>query len=208
MDLVGIATVPNCVEKAGGPTRRVSKSRLQLANILLRRLHHELDLGQVLILLEKIFFDVGCQLRCDGDFEFLACRFGGLAEGIGDRLRVAAQRLSVLRQDVDLKCPNALPSQVDYEAIRQVRDLAFDDPPLLSVRGSNGWRQCLSFISRSGILFPARLYPFQALPEMISDHAHKAGRHFVLCYGRKTCKSAHSEAEDRPRRRPTNKYRQ
>ena len=58
--------------------------------------------------------------------------------------------------------PAPFPPQVDYEAIRQVRDLAFDDPPLLSVRGSNRWRQCLRFISRSGILFPARLYPFQA----------------------------------------------
>ena len=41
---------------------------------LLRLLHDELNLGQVLILLEKIFFNVGCQVRCDGDFEFLARR--------------------------------------------------------------------------------------------------------------------------------------
>jgi hypothetical protein len=208
MDLVGIAIVPNCVEKAGGPTRRVSKSRLQVANILLRRLHNELNLGEVLIFLEKIFFDLGCQLRCDGDFEFLARSSGALCEGIGDRLWVAAQRLFVLRQDLDLKCPSALPAQVDYEAIRQVRDPAFDDPRLLSVRASNGWRQFLSFISRSRILFPARLYPFQALSEMIADHAHKGGRHLVLCFRRKTCKSAHSEAEDRPRRGPSNKCRQ
>jgi hypothetical protein len=32
MDLVDIATVSNCVEKAGVPTRRVSKSRLRVAN--------------------------------------------------------------------------------------------------------------------------------------------------------------------------------
>src|SRR5439155_13528650 len=100
----------------------------------------------------------------------------------------------------DLKCPNALPAQVDYEAIRQMRDLAFDDLHLLFVRGSTGWRQCLSFIRRSGILFPARLYPFQALPEMIADHAHNGGGHFVVCLRRKTCKSAQCEAEDRPRR--------
>jgi len=181
---------------------------LQVGNNLLRRLHNELNLGEVLILLEKTFFDLGRELRRDRDFEFLACCFGGLGEGIGDRLRVAAQRLSGGRQDLDLKCPSGLPAQVDYEAIRQVRDLAFDDPHLTSVRRSNGWRQFLSFISRSGILFPARLYPFQALPEMIADHAHKAGRRFVLCLRRKTCKSAHSEAEDRPRRGPTNKYRQ
>ena len=54
-----LATVPNSVEKAGVPTRRVSKSRLQVANNLLRRLQNELNLGQVLILLEKIFFDLG-----------------------------------------------------------------------------------------------------------------------------------------------------
>ena len=93
-------------------------------------------MGEVLILLEKIFFDLGCQLRCDGDFEVLARRFDALCERIGDRLRVAAQRLSVRRHDFDLKCPSALPAQVDYEAIRQVRDLAFDDLHLLFVRGS------------------------------------------------------------------------
>src|SRR5215470_7497971 len=126
---------------------------------LLRLLHNELNLGEVLILLEKTFFDLGFQLRCDGDFEVLAGRVGALAEGIGDRLRVAAQRLSVSSQDFDLKCPSALRAQVDYEAIRQVRDLAFDDLHLLIVRGSTRWRQLLSFISRSRILFPARLYP-------------------------------------------------
>ena len=49
---------------------------LVLANapISVRRLHNELNLGQVLILLEKIFSDLGCQLRCDWDFEFLARR--------------------------------------------------------------------------------------------------------------------------------------
>jgi len=41
MDLVDIATVPNCVETAGVPTRRVSKSPLQAANNLLRCLHNE-----------------------------------------------------------------------------------------------------------------------------------------------------------------------
>ena len=50
---------------------------------LLRRVHNELNLGQVLILLEKIFFDLGCQLWCDGDFEFLARRFGDLLQEIG-----------------------------------------------------------------------------------------------------------------------------
>ena len=50
--------MPNCVEKAGVPTRRASKSRLGVANNLLRRLHNELNLGQVLVLLEKIFFDL------------------------------------------------------------------------------------------------------------------------------------------------------
>src|SRR5204863_7918829 len=134
------------------------------------------------------------------DFEVLARRFGALCERIGYRLRVAAQRLSVRGHDFDLKCPSAVPAQVDYEAIRQVRDLAFDDPHLLSVRGSGGWRQCLGFIRRSGILFPAWLDPFQALSEMIADYAHNAGRHLVLCFRRKTCKSAQSEAEDRPRR--------
>jgi hypothetical protein len=49
-------------------------------------LHNELNLGEVLVLLEKTFFDVGCQRRCDGDFEFLARRFGALCERIGDRL--------------------------------------------------------------------------------------------------------------------------
>jgi hypothetical protein len=34
-----------------------------------------------LILREKTFFDLGCQLRCDGAFEFLARRFGALAKG-------------------------------------------------------------------------------------------------------------------------------
>jgi len=64
----------NRAELAGLPTRRVSKSRLQVANNLLRRLHNELHLGEVLIPPEKTFFDLGCQLRCDGDFEFLARR--------------------------------------------------------------------------------------------------------------------------------------
>ncbi len=67
----------NRAELAGLPTRRVSKSRLQVANNLLRRLHNELHLGEVLIPPEKTFFDLGCQLRCDGDFEIQACRFGG-----------------------------------------------------------------------------------------------------------------------------------
>jgi hypothetical protein len=73
----------NRAELAGLPTRRVSRSRLQVANNLLLRLHNELNLGQVLILLEKIVFSLGCQLRCDRDFEFLARRFGGPVQEIG-----------------------------------------------------------------------------------------------------------------------------
>ncbi len=101
---------------------------------LLRRLHNELNLGEVLILFEKTFFDLGSQPRCHRDFELLTRRFGTLCECIGDRLRVAAQRLSVRSQDFDLKCRSAFPAEVNYEAIRQVRDLPFDDA--LSARAS------------------------------------------------------------------------
>lgn len=59
---------------------------------LLRRVHNELNLGEVSILLEKTFFDLGCQLRCDGAFEFLARRFGALAKG-------CRARASVLRSE-------------------------------------------------------------------------------------------------------------
>ncbi len=101
---------------------------------LLRRLHNELNLGEVLILFEKTFFDLGSQPRCHRDFELLTRRFSTLCECIGDRLRVAAQRLSVRSQDFDLKCRSAFPAEVNYEAIRQVRDLPFDDA--LSARAS------------------------------------------------------------------------
>ena len=86
--------MPNCEDKAGVPTRRVSKSRLQVANNL-PRLHNELNLGEVLILLEKIFFNLGCQLRCDGDFEFLARRFGGPLQEIG------VKRCGLFRTDLE-----------------------------------------------------------------------------------------------------------
>jgi hypothetical protein len=50
---------PNSGETACIATRPVSKSRLQVANNLLRHVHNELNLGEVLILLEKTFFDLG-----------------------------------------------------------------------------------------------------------------------------------------------------
>src|SRR5438552_6468764 len=118
MDVVNIATVTNCAEKAASQQGASANHGCKSQTNLLRRLHNELNLGEVLILLEKTFFDLGCQLRCDGDFEVLARRFGALGERIGDRLRIAAQRLSVRSQDFDLKCPSALRAQVDYEAIR------------------------------------------------------------------------------------------
>lgn len=51
--------------------------------------HNELNLGEVLILLQKVFVDVGCQLRCDRDFEFLARRL--------DSLKAVERRTAALR---------------------------------------------------------------------------------------------------------------
>jgi hypothetical protein len=58
-------------------------------------LHNELNLGEVLILLEKIFFDLGCQLRCDGDFEVLAGRSGGPVQDMG------LKRRALFRMDLE-----------------------------------------------------------------------------------------------------------
>jgi len=55
--------VPKAYKRPASSNKASQQITTAVANNLLRRLHNELNLGEVLILLEKIFFDLAHQSK-------------------------------------------------------------------------------------------------------------------------------------------------